>query len=282
VQPVAFVTIGLCVVTTIVTYRAFRDPALHERLLFDPRLVLAEKQWYRVFSSSLIHANWPHCIFNLLSLYLFAENVELLFGGLVLLGIYLASIIGGKALGLLVHRNHEYRSVGASGPVCGVIFSSIFLLPGTSVGMFPIPISIPGWAYAVIFLLAAFIGAKKRIGDVGHEAHFGGAVVGLLAALVIAPSACLAYPWQYFGALGLALACLAAFIIDPMGLKMQEHENYRPHVRDRDYDEARRRNDAKAELDALLDKVGAKGMHGISKAERRRLEELSQTVVTRR
>jgi membrane associated rhomboid family serine protease len=181
-------------ITAGVSFLAFCYPDLSDRLLFRPNKILAQKEWYRLFSSALIHADWIHLCFNLVALYSFGEIVEAIFGGHMLLLIYLASVLGGSLLSLFLHRYHDYSALGASGGVCGVMFASIFLVPGLSVSMYFVPVGIPGPIFAGLYLVGTFIALRKGVGNVGHDAHFGGAMVGLLLALAIAPENCLVSP----------------------------------------------------------------------------------------
>ena len=108
--------------------------------------------------------------------------------------IYFAAIVGGNLLSLLVHRHHDYRSYGASGGVSGIILAHIFLFPGGSIAFFPIPVGIPFWLYAIGFLAASFFGMKKQIGNIGHDAHLGGALVGMYTAAALHPGIIAASP----------------------------------------------------------------------------------------
>ena len=101
-----------------------------ERWIFNPRAILVDKDYHRLYTCGLIHANWTHFAFNAFSFYSFARGIEMLYGPSTMLFIYGCSILGGSLLSLIIHRNHEYRALGASGGVCGIIFASIFLLPG--------------------------------------------------------------------------------------------------------------------------------------------------------
>ena len=114
---------------------------------------------------------------------------------LVLPLIYAVSILGGNILSLLVYRNTHYRALGASGGVCGIIYASVFLLPGGSIYILPIPFPIPSWTYAILFLLISIYGMRSGRGNIGHVAHLGGALIGLLATFILFPRAVLAQPW---------------------------------------------------------------------------------------
>jgi membrane associated rhomboid family serine protease len=190
-QPPAIATLLVIGLTCLVTYRAFQDPGLLERLLLDTDRV-RRGELRRTLTSGLVHGDWPHFLFNMFSLYSFARYLELVYGWTTFLVIYAASILGGSVVALLLHRHHRYRALGASGGVCGIILASIFLLPGGGVRMFLVPFAIPSWAFAIIFILGSFYGMRAGRDNIGHDAHLGGALVGLLVATLLQPGMMLA------------------------------------------------------------------------------------------
>lgn len=210
------VSIFICALTAIVTQIALSKPEILQRLLFKPKEILADGQWDRLLSSALIHANWMHAGFNLFALYSFGSAIEMLYGWKTLVVVYVFSIMGGSLLSLFLHRHHEYAALGASGGVSGIIFATIFLVPGTGVSLFFIPVAIPGNIFALIYLLGTFYGLRKGKGNIGHDAHFGGAMVGLGFAYAIRPSFCLADPLYFWGSVAVSIACLAILFVDPL------------------------------------------------------------------
>jgi len=209
------VTITVCIVTAIITQVALSKPAVLQRLLFKPEEILRKKEYDRLFSSALIHADWMHAGFNLFALYSFGSAIELIYGWKTLIVIYAFSVLGGSLLSLYLHRHHAYAALGASGGVSGVIFATIFLVPGTGVSLFFIPIAIPGNVFALVYLVGSFWGLRKKVGNIGHDAHFGGAIAGLVFAYSIRPQFCLADPLYFWGSVAVSLVCLAALYLDP-------------------------------------------------------------------
>jgi membrane associated rhomboid family serine protease len=269
-------TLLICVATFIVTWRAFFDEPLRDRLLFRPQNILAHKEWYRLVSSALIHADWMHVGFNLYALYSFGTALELSWGTSVLVLIYGTSVLGGSLLSLFLHRFHDYAALGASGGVCGVIFATIFLLPGTAVNLFFLPTGIPGPIFAVLYLVGTFVALRRGIGNIGHDAHFGGAVAGLLWALVFAPHNCLASPVLFGLAVLVALGGLLVLARDPFQipgrLPLFNQPQFRPNLRYQRYDESRIRRQTQIEIDRILDKVSAQGLDSLTPGERATLE----------
>ncbi|HEX9046629.1 MAG TPA: rhomboid family intramembrane serine protease [Verrucomicrobiae bacterium] len=275
--PIAVATWIILIATALASLAAFQNPSLKERWMFNPKAILADRQWERMLTSGLIHADWVHFIFNAFSFYGFARFLEMIYGWKTLVLIYCASIIGGSLLSLFLHRHHEYRALGASGGVCGVIFAAIFLLPGTSISFFFIPIGIPALAYAVIFLVVSFLGHRRQTGNIGHDAHLGGAMIGLLTATALYPQLILAAPITFAVVLTVSLIVLLLLIFDPLHLAFQfGKRDADPGDRSRFYAENRARNEKMAELDGLLDLVARNGIESLSAAKRKKLEQLSK------
>lgn len=277
-------TVLVLLLTAFATYYAFRRPDIKERWIFDPEAILARKQFDRLFTCGLIHADWIHFGFNAFSFYCFAQNIEEIYGARTLLLIYVSSILGGSLLSLAIHRHHDYRALGASGGVCGVIFASIFLLPGSSINIFPLPIGVPAALYAVLFLVGSFIAHRKQSDNIGHDAHLGGAIIGLLVASALFPKLIFASPWMFAGVICLSLVILLVLIFDPIHLldrRLHSDHHLPGGERLREYDENQRQNERKAEIDRLLEKVAQKGIEKLSTSERKRLDELSKEVYGR-
>lgn len=176
-------------ITVLVSFFAFSNQELLERLLFDIRRIIDFKEYDRIASSALIHSGWGHLLFNMFSFHSFGSSIEATEGPISLLLIYIGSVIGGGLLSLLLHRNaYQYRALGASGGVCGVIFAAIFLTPGTSVYLMFVPIPIPAWLFAILFVGFSYYAMFKQLGNIGHDAHLGGAITGLLITTIIKPS----------------------------------------------------------------------------------------------
>ena len=278
---IAPATAVVLLVTAVATLFAFQNNDLFERWMFKPREILAGRQFERMLTSGLIHVDWPHFIFNAYSFYSFGQTIEVIYGASVLLLVHFSSILGGSLLSLLIHRHHDYRAVGASGGVCGVIFASIFLLPGGGVRPLMVPFFIPGYIYAIGFLVFSFVGLRRHIGNVGHDAHLGGAIIGLLVATALYPSLVTADPQMFALVLIISVIVLLVILFDPLHLLEHRLEFGRSPAgdeRSRRYESNRRRNQKMAEIDRLLDKVARSGVDSLSKSERKRLDQLSKEV----
>lgn len=178
-------TISLIIANVIFSYSGFKDPRYLEDNLFNVDKILIGKEYKRLISSGFIHANWWHLCFNMMALYSFGSYIELVFGTLNFLLIYFASLIGGSLLSLFIHRNQgEYSALGASGAVFGIIYSSILLDPFGIINLFMI-MPLPAWAYGVLFIAISIFGIKSQVGNIGHDAHLGGAIIGMLMTIAL-------------------------------------------------------------------------------------------------
>jgi len=177
-------------ITVLISFYAFQHEIFIEKTLFSTKGIVRRHEYHRLISSIFIHANIGHLFFNMFSFYSFSTIVENSYGLKISAFIYLYSALGGSLLSLIINKKDEnYRALGASGAVCGTIFASIFLLPGGSVYIFPLPVALPAWAFAVLFVFISIYGIGRQAGNIGHDAHLGGALTGVILAGIIRPQA---------------------------------------------------------------------------------------------
>ncbi|WP_242086980.1 rhomboid family intramembrane serine protease [Aestuariivivens sediminis] len=181
------ITIIIIAANVIISYKGFGDFGFFEKYKFNVGAVRKGEQ-IRLFSSGFLHADNAHLFFNMFTLYFFADVVIGLLNVYKFLIIYLGSLLLGNLLSLYFHKNEYYYSaVGASGAVMGIVYAAILLQPGMNLYIFFIPIPIPAYIFGIGYLLYAIYGMKNRIGNIGHDAHFGGAVGGYVITLIMAP-----------------------------------------------------------------------------------------------
>jgi membrane associated rhomboid family serine protease len=279
-EPLAIVTLLVIGMTVFCSFRGFQQGSFLETFMFDTVSILRDKEYRRVITSGFIHADLAHLLFNMFSFYSFGKYIELIFGAKVLLVIYFSSIFGGSLLALYLHRHHQYRALGASGGVCGVIFASIFLLPGGSVRMFFLPFGIPAWAFAILFILGSFYGLRSGHGNIGHDAHLGGALVGLGVATVMYPTIILISPVLYVSVTVLAAGLLfytfkfppSLYPASPFSLSHWRQVwgvlKARKRTGDRENDERR--------LNQLLEKISREGLDSLTPQEKSLIEDLAR------
>ncbi len=181
------VTIIIIAANVIISYKGFSDFSFFEKYKFNVGAIRRGEQ-FRLFSTGFLHADNAHLFFNMFSLYFFADVVIGFLGVFSFVIIYVGSLILGSLLSLYFHKDeYHYSAVGASGAVMGIIYSAILLQPGMSLYMFFIPIPIPAYIFGIGYLLYSIYGMKNRIGNIGHDAHFGGAIGGYAITLLLAP-----------------------------------------------------------------------------------------------
>jgi membrane associated rhomboid family serine protease len=259
-------------VTVLVSLQGFRDPAFVEKFIFCPQAILRDKEYYRLITSGFLHADWPHLFFNMFSLYSFGKGIEWFFRPATLLLIYFTSIIGGNLLSLFLHRHHVYKAYGASGGVCGVIFASIFLT-GSDVYLFVL--SVPGWLYAILFLIGSFYGIKNARGDVGHDAHLGGAIIGLVVTTFLHPDMVTRRPYLYAAVMSLSLVLLIYLIKNPLFLPLTSFIGSAPKRPAPRRPQMTREQEAR-QVNVILDKLSKSGMDSLTDAEQKILQEASR------
>ncbi|MGG5486541.1 rhomboid family intramembrane serine protease [Gaetbulibacter sp. PBL-D1] len=183
----SLVTIVIIAANVIISFKGLNDYGFFERYKFNVGSIKRGEQ-IRMFSSGFLHVDTMHLFFNMFTLYFFADVVIAYLGSLNFIIVYIASLILGSLLSLYFHKDEYYYSaVGASGAVTGVLYSAILLEPNMGLYMFFVPIPIPGYIFGIGYLLYSIYGMKNRIGNIGHDAHFGGAVGGYIVTLMLAP-----------------------------------------------------------------------------------------------
>lgn len=270
-EPLAYCNVLLIAITCWVSYLGFRSRQFESRYIFWPDAIFGG-QYERVVTSGFLHANGRHLLFNMISLYLFGSMIELEYGAAQFLEIYFASIIGGGLLSLFIHRFHDYRAYGASGGVCGVVFAHIFLFPGGSICMFFVPRGIPAWLYAIGFLTGSFWAMKLKRDNIGHDAHLGGAMAGVLITVALHPRVVVESP-KLFAAVTLILAAILFILARDPFLTM-------PVSPAKWFDKFKKRPrpmpaKLRLKVDDLLDKVSEKGIHSLTREEHAFLIETS-------
>ena len=183
------VTYIIIAVTCLVSIPAFNNRQIIDKFIFNPFRIINLGEHYRLLSSGFIHADVMHLLFNMYSFYMFAPILETtILGPHKMVIVYLLSILGGSFFSLAVHHNHDhYRALGASGGVCGIVFSFVAMDPTWGIGIIFIPIFIPGWIFAILFVAYSSIGMKSQNSRIGHDAHLGGAFSGLVITAILFP-----------------------------------------------------------------------------------------------
>lgn len=183
------IVIAIIAANCIVSMKGLNDEVFFRKHEFHVGSIRSGDQ-LRMFSSAFLHADIPHLAFNMLTLYFFADVVVESLGTITFTSIYLASLVCGNLLTLYFHKdNYSYRAVGASGAVTGVLYSAILLNPDGEIYFILFPFAgIPAYIFGICYLLYTIYGMKSRRDNIGHDAHFGGAIGGYVLTLFARPT----------------------------------------------------------------------------------------------
>lgn len=188
---ITFFIIGI---TAFVSYMAFQNSSLMNKLQFNAAKIIQEKEYYRLVTHAFIHANWPHLIVNMFVLYFFGRNIEsylsYYFGNhstAYFLMLYFGGILASNIWSLIKHKNNfYYNAVGASGAVSAVLFAFIFFDPLEKLYLFAI-VPIPGIIFAVGYMIYSYRMSKKENDNIAHDAHLLGAIFGFIFPILLKP-----------------------------------------------------------------------------------------------
>ena len=181
------ILIVIIATTILFSLKGFNDLAFFRKFEFHIGSIRAGEQ-IRMLTSGFLHADMGHLFFNMFTLFMFAPVVTNHFETASFLLIYIGSLVFGSLLTLMMHKNdYNYRAIGASGAVTGVLYSAILIEPSMSLYLFFIPIPIPAYLFGIGYLLYSIYGMKAKNDNIGHTAHFGGAIGGYVLTLIKAP-----------------------------------------------------------------------------------------------
>jgi len=211
---VDLITIIIIAANFIISMKGFNDIVFFEKYKFNIGSIRQGEQ-IRMFSSAFLHANFSHLLFNMITLYFFAGVVIRGIGVPKFLILYLVSLLLGNLLSFYFHRDQpHYSAIGASGAVMGVLYSAILLHPQMGLYLFFIPIPIPAWLFGLAYLLYSIYGMKRQLGNIGHDAHIGGAIGGYALTLLFVPSLFSTSLWII---VLLAVPLVVLFVLHKMG-----------------------------------------------------------------
>lgn len=252
---------------------------------------LANGHIWTPFTYMFVHGSVGHILVNMLMLWFAGRRVHDLFGARNFLFIYLMAGLAGAALemalGTLVLSSTSITLIGASACCMGLIMALSAAMPDEEITLLlffiiPVRVTLRGLARFLFVLnvgfglLAIFHALPGWLsgggGAVAYWAHVGGAIAG----------------WYY--ARGLGYDGMSHFFTRPQVMRMPHKRPSRalvrrPHV-EMDMESIRRQNPAKDpvvdlmrdEVDPILDKISAHGMHSLTEDERRTLERASRRI----
>ncbi len=182
-------------VIVVISATAFSQPKIFNKYKFSPYQIIHRKEYIRLVSHGFLHGSWTHLLINMFVLYSFGHAVINYFdfffpgrGQVMFLLLFFAALIFSSLYSLFKEKDNIYYSaVGASGAVSAVLFTSIFFAPYSLLYLFAI-IPIPGIVFGIAYLIYTKIMAQKNIDNIGHDAHFWGAVFGFIFPIIYKPS----------------------------------------------------------------------------------------------
>jgi membrane associated rhomboid family serine protease len=175
-------------ITVLTSVLAFTNDNLYSNLILQPYAVSRGQRVYTLITSGFIHNDWMHLFFNMLSYYFFAFQLETMIGHWQFGLLYFLSLILSDLPTVYKHKDNDwYHSLGASGAVSAVIFSAILFSPMNKMMILPLPFGIPAVLFGVLYLIYCNYAARHSQDNVNHDAHFFGALSGLLITIALYP-----------------------------------------------------------------------------------------------
>ena len=194
-------TLTLIAVNVAASIYAWLNPRFLLANLFHIEAVLKNRQYHRLISSGFLHGGVSHLLINMFVLFQFGRFIEYQLGTPSFLIVYFASLLGGNLWALMENfRSPDYRALGASGATSGIILSFCLFQPFAMLLFFIIPM--PAVVFAIVFIVISVILAQNENRVIGHEAHIGGAVAGIIATIAVAPQSLSIFSEQISAFLG--------------------------------------------------------------------------------
>jgi len=184
------ITLAIIAITCIVSFMAFNNPRLMNDLILWPPAITRSREYHRLVTYGLVHADFNHLLFNMITLFFFGRAMEGFFavrlGALGFALFYIAALVISILPTYLKNRNNpNYRSLGASGAVSAVLFSYILLAPWSRIIVFVLPM--PAIIYAVLYVAYSVYMDRRGQGNINHSAHLWGAGFGLIFTVLVRP-----------------------------------------------------------------------------------------------
>jgi len=187
------ITIIIIIFTCAISFYAWNNNELYQKLIFNPYSVFHRKEYFRMFSSALLHADIPHLAINMFVLYSFSQLVEPYYrsympmGLTTYLALYILSVAAANMKTLYDNKNNVwYNAVGASGAVSAIVYAFVLIAPTDNLYFFGL-LPIPAFIFGFLYLAYSQYMAKRAKDNIGHDAHFYGAVFGFVFTGLLKP-----------------------------------------------------------------------------------------------
>lgn len=174
--------------TIITSIYAFNDPTLFGKFMLHPYSVSRRYKIYTLITSGLIHSNWMHLLFNMIAFFSFAFSLERMMGSWQFGALYFVSLVLSDIPSVFKHKDDMwYNSLGASGAISAVLFGFVLFQPFSTMYIMPLPIPIWAIVFAPLYLVYCVYAAKQGRDNIAHDAHFFGALSGLILTVLLTP-----------------------------------------------------------------------------------------------
>ncbi len=211
--PIDIATLVIIAANILISIKGFNDFSFFEKYKFNIAGI-RKGEHLRMFSSGFLHGDFSHLLFNMLTLYFFAGVVIKFLGTPKFVIIYIGSLLLGSLLSFYFHKDeYHYSAIGASGAVTGILYAAIMFVPDSKLYLF-YAIPIPAWLFGIGYLLYSIYGMKNSVGNIGHDAHFGGAIAGYVLTLALAPGLITSATWIV---VLLAIPIILLFVLHKLG-----------------------------------------------------------------
>lgn len=193
-------TTWILIITIATSFYAWNRREMYQKWLLNPYKINTNQEYWRFITSGFVHLNYMHLFFNMFALFFFGQHVAYYFGpqgDLLMIALYLLGIVISDIPTFIKYRNiPNYNSLGASGGVAAVVFSSIMFDPLNPIYIMFIPYGIPGFILGALYLVYSYYQGKRMADNINHDAHLYGAIFGLLFTVVLRPGVVISFVQQ--------------------------------------------------------------------------------------
>ena len=194
-------TLTLIAANVLASIYAWLNPGFLIGNLFHVAAIRQRGEWHRLLTAGFLHGGVFHLLINMFVLFQFGSMIEYWIGTPKFLIVYFAALLGGNLWALMENfRRLDYRALGASGATSGIILSFCLFAPFAMLYFIIIPI--PAVLFAILFIVISAMLAQREDRVIGHEAHIGGGLAGVLATIAVQPSALARFGEQISSFLG--------------------------------------------------------------------------------
>jgi len=195
------ITIILIILTVAASIYSWNHQDIYQKWMMNPYAVVHKNQYYRLITSGFIHNGYVHLAFNMITLYFFGDVIEQIFkyyyggaGTFYYLLLYFLGMVIADLPTLFKNRNNpNYNSLGASGAVSAVVFSSILFNPTAKICLFLPLLCLPGFIFGTLFILYSYFQGKRMADNINHDAHLYGALFGVIFSIAIEPGVIMSF-----------------------------------------------------------------------------------------